>query len=208
MLAIAAAASFLAPHDGHGLPMVYAVDFCAGIGAYFRWARRPGNAADVSPFIGVMAAAVLIAATPLLDACGCPLVHPANFHDPVTSLIEGAAAAVLVFGLAASQRLGAVLSGRVFLLLGNISFSVYLVHFLLLAVFARLLARFVPAFDDLNMLMRGAVLGAIVLASSIAIAAVLWPWLELPANRFGHRLAGFIKTPRPGGANRARTPAH
>ena len=191
MFAFLAIGSFLAPLGGHFLPLVYAVDFLVGVLVFLYWSRNAGKTYRHTTLITAIAAVVMVAAQPVLSLAHVPLVNAANFHDPMLSLIEAVSAGFVIFGLAQPGRLKGWFSGRMLVRLGDLSFSLYLVHFLVLVVAARLLDRLVPGFDALNSYAQTGILAAVVLGVSIAIAMPLYHFLEMPYNRMGRRLAFF-----------------
>jgi len=191
MLVAAIIASMATPIGGRWLPVDYTADFLLGILVFLIWSRNMPVDHRFLPPAAVAAFAVLITARPVLSLYGLPLIDPNNFHDPVSGLIEGLAASVLILALAGHTKVARALSGRFLVFFGDISFSLYLVHFLVIVLFARLLNRFVPAFGDLNDLAHNCVFAILVLFVSIPISTLLYRFLELPCNRFGRRLAAF-----------------
>lgn len=191
MLAVAVIASLAAPLGGRWLPVAYTADFLLGIGGFLIWSRNMPVDHRFLPVAAVAAFIVLITARPVLTACDAPLIDPNNFHDATSGLIEALAASVLILALVGHAKVARALSGRILVFLGDISFSLYLVHFLIIVLFARFLDRFVPAFSDLNNLARNCIFALLVLLISVPVSALLYRLLELPCNRFGRRLAAF-----------------
>jgi peptidoglycan/LPS O-acetylase OafA/YrhL len=95
-------------------------------------------------------------------------------------LVEGCAAAVLI-GLAGAQpRSLRALARPVFVYLGDISYSVYLLHFVFMQLIAKIMGLMMPAF------ISGCAEGAALLLASLTLL------LTIPAGMFSYR---FIERP-------------
>ena len=193
LLVLATAASLVAPRGGHWLPVVYAVDFLIGVETFLLWSRasvrKPGRPTPPRLWWLIAATLPLITARPIAFA----FTHQATdsgFHDAPTAFAEAIAGAWLIL-LIARGGASRVLSHRTLLFLGDISFSVYLIHFLVIAVAARLFATIGPSFDTLDGLVRNAMLAATTLAVSVGMAALLYRFIETPWTALGRYLAAF-----------------
>jgi peptidoglycan/LPS O-acetylase OafA/YrhL len=114
-----------------------------------------------------------------------------------------AAAVVATFAVAFAMRARAV--PRILVWLGSISYSLYLLHAIVLRVFARI----VPNLDDRPIEIRLAV-GALFLATALGVAWLCYQAVELPAQSLGRRIDKILGTqravPRTGrGENRTRS---
>jgi peptidoglycan/LPS O-acetylase OafA/YrhL len=106
-------------------------------------------------------------------------------------LIPGAAPfSVPIFGFLilslthSSGRLNALLAGRTAVFLGEISYSIYLMHWMLVQVEAWALARFGVSALGARIASAG-----LLTASLFVVPMLTWMWVEKPARRFGRRLA-------------------
>jgi peptidoglycan/LPS O-acetylase OafA/YrhL len=86
-----------------------------------------------------------------------------------------------------SQTCTRLLQTTVLVFFGRISYSLYLVHFPLLILSVCLLAPYIPAWATV----------AFVPPAAVAIAWILNRYVEIPANRFGRRLADSNTTCAP-----------
>jgi peptidoglycan/LPS O-acetylase OafA/YrhL len=102
-------------------------------------------------------------------------------------------AALLIYGLAAERGvLSRVLSGAVWFWLGQISFSLYLLHPTVSALFFALLPPAALAHDlglPLGHGLTALLWTILVLAILLALATLTWRLVEEPARRTGLRLA-------------------
>lgn len=96
--------------------------------------------------------------------------------------LAGAALLLAVLGLPALRR---ALAGRRLAVLGRASYSFYLLHFPLLLLALRGLARPVGA-------VQGLALWLLVLAASMAASLLAWRFVERPAIRAGNALCALI----------------
>jgi peptidoglycan/LPS O-acetylase OafA/YrhL len=101
---------------------------------------------------------------------------------PVFAFLMAATLVFINLGLIFTR----VLDNRVFLWLAKLSFSIYLWHMVVMELIARkLLSTYV--YYGLNNLQQWVAISTIVLAISIAIAAVSWRWIEEPILRFNRK---------------------
>ncbi|NHO32552.1 acyltransferase family protein [Acetobacter fallax] len=174
------ALSAFAPAGGKGLPLLYSFSFIAGITACRAWQtstiRLTGG--------GIVLAAIgLSLPTTLLTS---PETLGEFFNSPKLVIPESICAAFLIFGLARPSKITAALTARPLLWLGDISFSLYLVHFLIIALAGRILSPLLP---NVSVYTREGLVLALTLLIALPLSHLLFQWVERPLNRLGHRLS-------------------
>lgn len=101
--------------------------------------------------------------------------------------------AFLIVSLAHRQgRLHRFLSSTPAMFLGEISYSVYLFHWMLIQV-----AEWYADREGLAGTAAGGYLGVVLAASVLVVSTLTWRWVERPARSFGRRLADRL-APQPG----------
>lgn len=177
--------SFLvAGGGGKTLPMTYAVDFIIGILTYRILKSHEKIYSDAVFYlavVGLLTFRVILAL----------LMHQPEmpFHDPLCSLAEAVFSAVIIYGLATKNHMSRLLSSGWLVKIGDISFGIYLVHFLVIVVVARLMAPFLLPYPlPVQML---AMLVPILLTSFV-LAYFCYQFIEMPANRLGRTLQKYI----------------
>ncbi len=184
---LALALSICAPAGGKGLPFIYGFSFVVGIIAYRGWQ----NTNVILTSAGVLLAAVgMSLPTTLLTE---PETLGAVFNSPKLAIPETICAGFLLFGLARNGTIAGLLSNRALLWLGDISFSLYLVHFLVIAIAGRLLSPLLPAF---SMPVREGMMFCLKLLIALPLSHLLYEKVERPANRLGHRLSSLFQSQR------------
>lgn len=184
---IALLLSINAPAGGKGLPFVYGFSFIVGIIAYRGWQ----NTTIILTGIGILLAAVgMSLPTTLLTE---PETLGAVFNSPQLTIPESLFAGFLLFGLTRNGRIAILLSHRILLWLGDISFSLYLVHFLVIAIAGRFLSPVLPAF---SMPVRESMVFGLTLLIALPLSHLLYESVEKPANRLGHRLSSVFRSKR------------
>ncbi|WP_323991545.1 acyltransferase [Nguyenibacter sp. L1] len=129
--------------------------------------------------------------------------------EQVYNIIESLAAFVIVRDLYASGRSFAVLTHRRMVWVGELSYSVYLLHLpILLALFDflqhRMGTRLLLAAPDLTQ----AMLAVLTIAVTLAVSSVTYRWVELPLHNLGRSLARRLSSdPRPAWENARLNPA-
>lgn len=109
-------------------------------------------------------------------------------YAPGFELLAPAAFGAIIVACASSGRLtDAMLGNRVVLFLGDISFSLYLTHFVLLGLFVYSTDRWDIAQQALTIRVAFGI-GTII--SVLAVATATWGWIEMPGQRAGRAL-GF-----------------
>ncbi|AQS85608.1 MAG: acyltransferase [Acetobacter aceti] len=181
------ALSICAPSGGKGLPFIYGFSFVVGVIAYRGWQ----NTTIILTSFGILLAAVGASLpTTLLTE---PETLGAVFNDPKLTIPEAICAGFVLFGLARNGRIANLLTHRALLWLGDISFSLYLVHFLIIAIAGRLLAPILPAF---SMPVREAMVFCLTLLIALPLSHFLYEKVERPANRLGYRLSSLFQPSR------------
>jgi peptidoglycan/LPS O-acetylase OafA/YrhL len=131
----------------------YNLQFLFGIAAAWAVLHAPVR----RPFLLATAGAALFLLTGLVENAG--LIETARF---TSKMLFGLGAAATVLGLAAAERQGRLHVGRAGALLGNASYSIYLVHTIVIG----LVARALPHLPDAVALL---VVAAIATAAGIAV---------------------------------------
>ncbi|OUI84258.1 hypothetical protein HK22_05495 [Gluconobacter sp. DsW_056] len=184
---VAAVLSFLAA-DGGGktLPLLYTVDFVVGI-LTFRilqsYASRYSDLFFYVMVIGLVCTRVILeVVTGRADL---------SFHDPLCSLIEAVFSAFIIYGLATQNHMSRLLSARWLVWIGDISFGIYLVHFLVIVVTARLMSSFLlPYALPVQMVL----MLVPVLAISLGASYFSYRFVEIPFNDLGKKLQRHVRT--------------
>ncbi|MCH4091512.1 acyltransferase family protein [Acetobacter sp.] len=179
--------SLCAPSGGKGLPFIYGFSFVVGIIAYRGWQNT--NIMLTSTGI-VLAAVGMSLPTTLLTE---PETLGAIFNAPKLVIPEAVCAGFLLFGLARNGPIATLLSNRALLWLGDISFSLYLVHFLVIAIAGRLLSPALPAF---SMPVREGMVFCLTLLIGLPVSHLLYEKVEKPANRLGYRISRLFQSSR------------
>ncbi|KXV44584.1 hypothetical protein AD943_02635 [Gluconobacter roseus] len=184
--AIFAGLSFLvADGGGKTLPVFYAVDFIIGILTFKILESHKGNYPDVFFYLAVIG---------LFGVRGTLGLFPHQgeipFHDPLCSLIEALFSAVIIYGLATKNHMSRVLSHRWLSRIGDISFGIYLFHFLVIVIVARLVS---PLLLSEPLSVQISVMLLPVLIISFISASFCFHFIEMPANRIGRTLQKYIR---------------
>jgi peptidoglycan/LPS O-acetylase OafA/YrhL len=110
-----------------------------------------------------------------------------GYDDPVPMLIEGLAAFFLVGTLASEHGRIRALRARWAISLGNASYSLYLIHFPVAILLAKILSRVFSS--ETNAIAATAVLMAFGLPISLALASLIYRLVELPSIAIGKRVS-------------------
>jgi peptidoglycan/LPS O-acetylase OafA/YrhL len=124
-----------------------------------------------------------------------------GYHAVLPGLIEGVAAATLIHALVSDRRLGRVLRDPRLIWLGDVSYSLYIVHFPVMALVAIGLTIFFPATWLWGPDFAAIVLAGCTLVLSLGLAHISYIGIELPGIGLGRRLLARMfppKTPRRG----------
>lgn len=163
---------------GKSLPFIYAVSFVIGMTAYrlldigmFR----------VSPVLLLLCIIGLLStSTALSFATGVST----PFHDPLCSLIEGLFAGCVILGLATPNAISKHFTWTPLVWLGDVSFGVYLVHFLVIVVMARLMESILAPLSETT---RSLTLLLPVVVVSLALAQIFYSAVEKPFIQLGRQ---------------------
>jgi peptidoglycan/LPS O-acetylase OafA/YrhL len=184
------------PYTYYGV-LLYPVDFQVGvlIAVYFSGPHKLTQPLWFWPLVLAAGACTLFSLRGLIQI-GDPGLSQ---NDPLMHLVELAGSAAIIIAIIA--RPVGVLRIRLIKDLGDISYSVYLLHFPVMCLCAVALSH-VIAHDDLTPL-ESILLFIMTLAATVAAAAVVYRFVELPSIAQGRALADRIrrKTPVPVGPN-------
>jgi peptidoglycan/LPS O-acetylase OafA/YrhL len=161
--------------------LVFTLDFALGIALYLeraRCARWLGRLGRLRWALWVLAALALIQAPYALAWQRMGRAELLRGHDPTVVLCMGLGSAMLVAAVLYAPALRRLFSRAVAIFAGRVSYSLYLVHFPVLAGLLSARGASVPA-------ALGAPFFAIVLALSTALAWLGFRFVEQPAIRAG-----------------------
>jgi len=126
--------------------------------------------------------------------------HPIPLYDgygaPLPMLVEGAAAFFLVGTLASERGRIQLLRSRGAIWLGNVSYSLYLIHFPVVILVAKIASRFFT--DQTRTTIATGVLMAFAIPVSLLLASFLYRYVEIPAIAMGKRVSRrLVSNPTP-----------
>ena len=110
-----------------------------------------------------------------------------GYDDPLPMLVEGISAAFLVGILASEHGRIRLLRSSIAVSLGDVSYGLYLVHFPVAILIAKLLSRVFS--DGTSSTTAQSVLMTIGLAISLGLAFLIHRFIEVPSIAFGKRLS-------------------
>ncbi|AOX19526.1 hypothetical protein A0U90_03570 [Kozakia baliensis] len=157
------------------------MDFILGIAVYRVWNSslwRPSVLATV------LSVAILCGASSLITET---VGHSLPFHYATTSIIEGFAASFVVLSLTDHDKVARYLSVRPLIVLGDLSFSLYLVHFLVVSILGRIFAPFILNYTSFD---RALIMAVATLLVTLPISWLIFRGIEIPFNRLGKKLSG------------------
>jgi peptidoglycan/LPS O-acetylase OafA/YrhL len=120
----------------------------------------------------------------LIVFCGYYVWFRSASDDQSGYLLQGIISGALIAFCMSTSKVRQLLRTKPLRYLGRISYSLYLVHMIWIGTLFRLL-------DGANPL----VISAVVIAASILSADLMNSFIEIPANRFGYRIAALVKLP-------------
>ncbi len=119
------------------------------------------------------------------------LFTPDSFHPPITALVVMLGSALLVAVVYYGPRTG-LLRWRIFLFLGEISYGLYLIHFLVLFMLAHALAPRLASLSPGEALVLNIGLAVATISLTVPLATATYYGIEKPCQHLGYRLASVI----------------
>lgn len=169
--------------------LLYPMDFQAGVLIALLFARKP-ELRRPSPFWPALLAAGVLAV-----GCGrglVLLVDPAlTQNDPAMHLVEMAGAAAIIVAIVGGPM--AFLRSRPAKYVGDISYSVYLLHFPIMCAVAVGLGHVVTGHALTPWL--GVALFLLTIAVTVGAASLVYRFVELPFIALGKQVAGWVQRP-------------
>ncbi|MBR0829864.1 acyltransferase [Bradyrhizobium manausense] len=172
---------------------VYLVEFAIGGSLAFfplgRMRLRPNIAR-------LLAAAVLVVL--LFSRQLGPWPFQQDYHAPTPAMIEALAAAVLILIITENPSSFALLRSRIGLFIGDVSYSLYLLHFPIMVAVARIGGYYLglSLFTE-NQIVAAATLAIVTTVISLALAWASYRYIELPGISLGRALIRRLGLGRP-----------
>jgi peptidoglycan/LPS O-acetylase OafA/YrhL len=190
LVATLAASYVIGPYVYYHVAL-YGVDFLIGA-----WIAIFGPAAQARLRALKPAAPALLAVL-----CVCLLLTqfvPTFYFDPTIQLVEAALAAAMISLIVYSGVRVSLLQSRAALFLGDVSYSVYLIHFLVLCLLGKALGVAEVSLGIEPVLIPQAILLAVLtVIVTIPLSAVSYRWVEMPGIEVGKWLSRHLTAPRP-----------
>jgi peptidoglycan/LPS O-acetylase OafA/YrhL len=169
---------------------VYLVDFVIGMGLTIcsPWLRRIfGNMGGVMRnLLGFACVFSLLQSSKLLA--------PAGLHQPFDQLVEAFSAAVLMALIIFSGLNWPVLRHRAIVYLGDVSYSLYIVHVAIIFIVALLMqVAFEVVGVKIDLSVSATILLVFTVLLSLIISSVMYRGLELPGIRGGKNLCEWLR---------------
>jgi len=180
-------ASYLLAHTPHRLDSLsYMFDFALGVWlASRRW--QFFSSRSLPKLLGAAFVLIFFRFAYFAIRKGHPTPLFFGYDDPVPMLIEGLAAFLLVGALASEHGRIRALRSRWAISLGNVSYSLYLIHFPVAILLAKILSRVFS--NETNAIAATAVLMAAGLTISFGLASSIYRFVELPSIALGKRVS-------------------
>jgi peptidoglycan/LPS O-acetylase OafA/YrhL len=184
-------ASFTLDHGFHFNTPVYLIDFYVGVSIGW-WgcefvAAFEKLALPIRALICAASALVFYAALPLF-----PPDHSVAIFNFLEMISVAPVIALLYFG----KRRPSVLRGKFVAWLGDISFSVYVLHFPLMYLLVHLMTKLAFPLSAVPVEFIALALAASTTAITIFVSGLSYRFIELPCLRLGQRLATMLQTGR------------
>jgi peptidoglycan/LPS O-acetylase OafA/YrhL len=180
-------ASYLLAHAPHRLDSLsYMFDFALGAWlASRRWQFFSGRL--LATLLGSGFTLIFFRFAYTAIRSGHPTTLFFGYGDPVPMLVEGLAAFFLVGALASEHGHIRALRSRWAISLGNASYGLYLIHFPVAILLAKVLSRVFS--NGTNAIAATAVLTATGLTISLGLASSIYHFVELPSIALGKRVS-------------------
>jgi peptidoglycan/LPS O-acetylase OafA/YrhL len=187
-------AAYLLAHAPHRLDSLsYMFDFALGVWlASRRWQFFDGR--SLPALLGSVFTLIFFRFAYFAIRNGHPTPLFFGYDDPVPMLIEGLAAFFLVGALASEHGRIRALRSRWAISLGNASYSLYLIHFPVAILLAKILSRVFT--NETNAIAATGVLMAAGLAISLGLASSMYRFVELPSIALGKRVSRQLVSSR------------
>ena len=186
LLGLALLVSFLVPNTYYHVTL-YLVDFVVGVGlAVFGLV--------VGLFRNAPARSLVCIG---LIALACMQFLPLDYWSPLANLLEMAVAASIIGTLVGASERVYLLRSRFLRFLGDISYSIYLLHFLVLCTVIKaltLLQQALGVCPDIYVLTIA--LACVTCAVTILLSWLTYVYVEEPGIELGKRVLRFIEQPR------------
>jgi peptidoglycan/LPS O-acetylase OafA/YrhL len=189
-----ALAAYLLAHAPHRLDSLsYMFDFALGVWlASRRWQFFGGR--SLPTLLGSVFTLIFFRFAYFAIRNGHPTPLFFGYDDPAPMLVEGLAAFFLVGALASEHGRIRALRSRWAISLGNTSYSLYLIHFPVAILLAKILTRVFT--NETNAVVATAVLMAAGLTISLGLASVIYRFIELPSIALGKRVSKQLVSSR------------
>lgn len=177
--AAALLASFTIGPKTYYLLGLYMVDFF--IGAWLATAGR-----DFAAFNERLRPNAGLIFTALCVAISLTQFLPTDYYSPAAALVEAALACAMISILVYCRGEIRWLNSKFALFIGDISYSIYLVHYLVICLIGKLIGVLeLQAGAQLPGIPKSLLLMAATAAVTIPLSALLYRWVEMPGMRFG-----------------------
>lgn len=115
-----------------------------------------------------------------------------NYEGVVPDLVEALSAGVLVAIAAIRPESLSILKLPQLIFIGDISYSIYLLHFPIVVLVGKLMGIAMPDFIDAHQDIAAVFLSTMTILLVIPLSALTYQWIELPSIAFGKRLLRSI----------------
>lgn len=170
---------------------VYLASFAFGTSVLL-WGRRVGELVR-SNAVALMIALVCLVVMGGFRHLG-PWAFERAYHAAIPTLVESGAAMVLVALIVTRPEAFALLRWRPIVGLGDVSYSLYLLHFVVLVALVKLTAGWLLT---LPALAAAAALAAMVLGLALPLSVLSYRYVELPGITLGRRALDIFRLGRP-----------
>lgn len=180
------AVSFTIGPKTYYLTGLYAVDFIIGA-----WIAVAG------PHVRALAERLRPAAPALIGLSGLAILFtqflPLTYYSPTAHLVEAALAVIMIVLVVYSGAQVRVLQSRGALFLGDISYSLYLWHFLVLCLVGKAMAVATTAYGlDLAPIPKTLLVAVLTTAITIPLSWLSFEWVEKPGIQMGKWLSRHL----------------